>query len=182
MKFFFKKKSISKSNNDNDNYDSLFNKNDIKSSRNDLENQDNKKIPAKNINTNNQKTIKNPENKTEDYSDDDNNSHMKKTNNEIEEEKEICYFCKKEIDEEWKKPSWKWNLDKDVKICLDCYDKKEKEFNKLQNYCFICNSKLKFIRYNPKPEWKLKGQLCRKCWDDENIKYKSQVKSKSKNN
>jgi hypothetical protein len=22
-----------------------------------------------------------------------------------------------------------------------------------------------FIRYKPKPNWKIEGELCRKCWD-----------------
>ncbi len=85
-----------------------------------------------------------------------------------------CHFCKKTIDEgEWKKPHWKWNLDNKEKICLECYKKQEEKFEKLLNYCSICESKLKFIRYNPKPEWKLKGQLCRKCWDLEDYKFKN---------
>jgi hypothetical protein len=85
----------------------------------------------------------------------------------------ICYDCKEKLDEEWKTPHWKWNLDKNTKFCIKCYMMKETEYEKLMGCCIACNSKLKFIRYNPKPEWKLRGQLCRKCWDSQNEKHKS---------
>ena len=95
------------------------------------------------------------------------------------EEKEvefICHHCKEKIDEDWKEPHWKWNLDKNTKFCMKCYGTKEIEYEKLKNYCVVCNSKLKFIRYNPKPEWKLIGQLCRMCWDSQNHKHKADKK------
>lgn len=91
-----------------------------------------------------------------------------------DENENVCNRCKEKLSEEWKKPNWKWNLDKDIKFCLNCYDIKEKEHEKIMNYCIICDSKLKFLRYNPKPEWKIKGQLCRKCWDYKNAEYKSE--------
>ncbi|HEX5519051.1 MAG TPA: hypothetical protein VFX18_01280 [Candidatus Nitrosocosmicus sp.] len=84
------------------------------------------------------------------------------------DQEERCNNCKEKVENDWKKPNWKWNMDKDTKLCLKCYSSKEKEYEKLLNYCAICNSKLKFFRYNPKPRWKLKGQLCRKCWDLQN--------------
>ena len=34
-----------------------------------------------------------------------------------------------------------------------------------KNFCGICGTKLGFIRYNPKNNWKIKGQLCKNCWD-----------------
>ena len=88
----------------------------------------------------------------------------------------ICHRCKEKIEEEWKEPHWKWNLDKNTKLCTKCYGAKEMEYEKLTNYCVVCNSKLKFIRYNPKPEWRLRGQLCRMCWDSQNHKYKGDKK------
>ncbi len=91
-----------------------------------------------------------------------------------EEEDDLCNRCKQKLDEEWKKPHWKWNLDNNIKFCLDCYNIKETEYEKILNYCILCDSKLKFLRYNPRPEWKIKGQLCRKCWDSKNSEFKSQ--------
>lgn len=91
-----------------------------------------------------------------------------------DENEDICNRCKEKLSEEWKKPNWKWNLDKGIKFCLNCYEIKEKEHENIMNYCIICDSKLKFLRYNPKPEWKIKGQLCRKCWDYKNAEYKSE--------
>ncbi len=93
---------------------------------------------------------------------------------EEEEEDNLCNRCKEKLDEDWKKPHWKWNLDRNIKFCLNCYKIKEKEFEKILNYCIGCDSKLKFLRYNPRPEWKMKGQLCRKCWDSKNTESKSE--------
>jgi hypothetical protein len=91
-----------------------------------------------------------------------------------EEEREVtCHHCNEKLVSDWKEPHWKWNLDKNIKFCTRCYGIKETEYEKLMNHCTICNSKLKFIRYNPKPKWKIRGQVCRKCWDSENSKYKS---------
>ncbi len=89
------------------------------------------------------------------------------------EEEDICNQCKEKLDDEWKTSHWKWNLDKNIKFCIKCYKIKEKEYEKLINDCALCKSKLKFIRYNPKSEWKIKGQLCRKCWDNKNAEFKS---------
>ena len=85
----------------------------------------------------------------------------------------FCKFCNEKLDIVWKKPHWKWDIDNNIKICSNCYNLKEKEYKRNLNYCNICSSKLKFIRYNPKPEWKMEGQLCRRCWDIKNNDYKS---------
>jgi len=37
--------------------------------------------------------------------------------------------------------------------------------SKAKNFCSICGIKIGLIRYNPKPKWKIDGQLCKKCWD-----------------
>ncbi len=94
----------------------------------------------------------------------------------VDSETEIdkCIRCEEILTEDSRKPNWKWNLNNNRKLCLKCYTIKEKEYEKLINFCAICDSKLKFLRYNPKPEWKIIGQLCRKCWDIQNAKYKSQ--------
>jgi len=84
----------------------------------------------------------------------------------------ICNRCKKKLKEERKRPHWKWNFDKNLRYCDKCYKIKEDDYEKLINYCIICNSKLGFIRYNPKPKWKIVGQLCRTCWDNCNQKVK----------
>ena len=86
------------------------------------------------------------------------------------ESKFTCDECKKKLDEEGKRPHWKWNFDRNLRFCEKCYKIKGDDYEKLMNYCIICNSKLGFIRYNPKPKWKIKGQLCRKCWDNKNTK------------
>lgn len=112
------------------------------------------------------------------------NSSRLETNEEFKvskdpkEEKKgvICHHCKEKVDEEWREPHWKWELDKNTKFCMKCYGTKEIEYEKLMNYCIVCSSKLKFIRYNPKPEWKLRGQLCRMCWDSQNRKHKGDKK------
>ncbi len=90
------------------------------------------------------------------------------------EEDDICSRCKEKLREVWKKPHWKWNMDKNIRLCFNCYKIKEIEYEKRINYCIICDTKLKFFRYNPRPEWKMNGQLCRKCWDSKNITYKNE--------
>ncbi len=96
------------------------------------------------------------------------NSHpMKsKTNSQI------CLVCKNLISGEIKKPEWKWNLSTNQSMCIECYERKSKEYEKLINYCNECNKKLGFIRYNPKPLWGMNGQLCRTCWDIKNSTFK----------
>ena len=81
---------------------------------------------------------------------------------------QICFMCKKIIAGESKKPEWKWNLDTSQSMCVQCYERKSKEYEKIRNCCNQCNKKLGFIRYNPKPLWGINGQLCRSCWDLKN--------------
>ena len=85
---------------------------------------------------------------------------------------QVCFACKNLISGEIKKPEWKWNLNSSQSLCNDCYEKKSKEYEKINNYCNECNKKLGFIRYNPKPLWGMKGQLCRICWDLKNSTFK----------
>ena len=113
------------------------------------------------------KTTKNTVSDNEDKKDDE---------GEIVVDEYICNRCKKKLDEEGKRPHWKWNFDKNLRYCDKCYKIKEDDYEKLINYCITCNSKLGFIRYNPKPKWKIKGQLCRKCWDNKNSKYEAKNK------
>jgi hypothetical protein len=54
-------------------------------------------------------------------------------------------------------------------LCSDCYAKKGYEFERRINFCNSCSKKLGFIRYNPKPKWKMTGQMCKNCWDSKNI-------------
>ncbi len=85
---------------------------------------------------------------------------------------QICFACKKMISGEIKKPEWRWNLSTSQPMCIQCYERKSKEYEKINNYCNECNKKLGFIRYNPKPLWGIKGQLCRTCWDLKNSTFK----------
>ena len=53
-----------------------------------------------------------------------------------------------------------------VYSCLRCATKvSSSELNRLPEIKCICGNKLGLIRYNPKSSWKIKGQLCRNCWD-----------------
>ena len=97
-----------------------------------------------------------------------------KEQEEIEKQKEEenrCSFCRSKLNSEYKKlkPKWQWNLEKGIILCKNCFEKKDKEFERERNYCSQCGSYLKFIRYNPKPKWNIKGQLCRQCWDERNL-------------
>ena len=88
----------------------------------------------------------------------------------IEEAPHECGICKKEITLEIdkNKPRWQWNMESGSMLCKNCYDSKEAQYNKILNFCTICNKKIGFIRYNPKPKWEIEGQLCRECWDKKN--------------
>ena len=83
-----------------------------------------------------------------------------------------CFMCKEKISSEIKKPEWKWNLNTIQPMCIVCYERKSKEYEKIINYCNECNKRLGFIRYNPKPLWGVNGQLCRACWDLKNSTFK----------
>jgi ribosomal protein S14 len=52
-------------------------------------------------------------------------------------------------------------------LCKKCFDEKESGFGKEKNFCSICGNKMGFIRYNPKGDWKIKGQLCKDCWNSQ---------------
>ena len=63
---------------------------------------------------------------------------------------------------------WQWDMEQQGLLCKTCFDKKETDFNSKKAFCThqkICGVKLGFFRYNPKSNWKVSGQLCRKCWD-----------------
>jgi hypothetical protein len=79
-----------------------------------------------------------------------------------------CSLCNKFIELNKKRARWQWNMESDRVLCNECYDKKEEEYMKRVNFCAGCNRKLGFVRYNPKPAWKVNGQLCRQCWDEYN--------------
>ena len=80
---------------------------------------------------------------------------------------DICSVCKKELSLETdkNKPRWQWNMEHGSILCKSCYERKALDYEKKLNYCTLCNSRMGFIRYNPKPKWNIDGQLCRKCWD-----------------
>ena len=91
-----------------------------------------------------------------------------------EKEDRTCDICNNVIalDTDKKKPEWKWNMDMGTVFCPQCYEKTKADFNRKLNFCAICDIKMGFIRYNPKPKWRIDGQLCRKCWDEQNLKSK----------
>ena len=106
------------------------------------------------------------------------NSNAKKPQDTIGDEKDIpskCGICDTNIitDSESYKAKWQWNLDANLILCKRCYSLKNKEYEKRINYCAVCGNKMSFFRYNPKPKWKINGQLCRRCWDDSNRKWKN---------
>ena len=68
-----------------------------------------------------------------------------------------------------KNPRWQWALENDIALCEKCYNQKELDYQNKINFCLKCGKKIGFIRYNPKPKWKIDGQLCRKCWDTMNV-------------
>ncbi len=60
-------------------------------------------------------------------------------------------------------------MENDIYLCEKCYNQKELAYETKINFCVNCGKKIGFIRYNPKPKWKIDGQLCRKCWDTINV-------------
>ena len=80
-----------------------------------------------------------------------------------------CVMCgiEKDVPDLWE-PRWQWEM-KGL-LCKACFDKKEEAYNKLRDYCTICNTKFGFIRYDPKKEWSIKGQLCKNCWNTQKAK------------
>ena len=81
----------------------------------------------------------------------------------------FCSFCQCEVKANGLQANWKWNLEPNTLLCSECYTKKANEYERRINYCNSCQKKLGFIRYNPKPIWKLSGQMCRRCWDSKNV-------------
>jgi len=117
--------------------------------------------------------------KSMEYSGRSETSGDKKRNDLIEDEKKIspkCGGCNSETDSgsEQFRPKWQWNLDTSLILCKRCYSLKSKEYEKRINYCAVCGNKMSFFRYNPKPKWKIGGQLCRRCWDNSNTRWKNQ--------
>ena len=117
--------------------------------------------------------------KSMEYSGRSETSGDKKRNDLIEDEKKIspkCGGCNSDIDSgsEHYRTKWQWNLDTSLILCKRCYSLKSKEYEKRINYCAVCGNKMSFFRYNPKPKWKIGGQLCRRCWDNSNTRWKNQ--------
>ncbi len=80
-----------------------------------------------------------------------------------------CAICGKVLaSEDMNKPKWQWGLDSDRLVCKTCYQGRDAEHNKRMNFCALCNGRLGMFFYHPKPEWKIDGNLCRKCWDGRN--------------
>ena len=81
-----------------------------------------------------------------------------------------CFICHDIVDQDKKKkPKWQWGMENDIFLCEKCYIRKEQDYQTKLNFCVRCGIKIGFIRYNPKPKWKIDGQLCRKCWDTINV-------------
>lgn len=90
----------------------------------------------------------------------------------LEEIKENhCSICGKLNETTKKRPRWQWNMEAETVLCVECFDKREQEYKIRLDFCNNCNGKLGIIRYNPKTNWKVNGQLCRRCWDNFNKKY-----------
>ena len=85
-------------------------------------------------------------------------------------EPDTCAICKEQLGDIAVKPRWQWEMESGTLLCQPCFNKKDADFNKKLNFCATCGAKMGFIRYNPKPAWKVSGQMCRKCWDGMNKK------------
>lgn len=85
-----------------------------------------------------------------------------------QEEPDHCAMCKSELGDVAVKPRWQWEMEPGTLLCQSCFGKKEAEYSKRLNFCSTCGAKIGFIRYNPKPAWKIQGQMFRKCWDERN--------------
>jgi len=95
---------------------------------------------------------------------------QKEEEEKINKKQNQCFICNNNIDpEKKKKPRWQWNMDSDIFLCEKCYDQKELAYQTKINFCVHCGKKIGFVRYNPKPQWKIDGQLCRQCWDTINV-------------
>jgi len=95
---------------------------------------------------------------------------QKEEEEKINKKQNQCFICNDFIDpEKKKKPRWQWAMENDIYLCEKCYNQKELAYQNKINFCVNCGKKIGFIRYNPKPKWKIDGQLCRKCWDTINV-------------
>lgn len=83
-------------------------------------------------------------------------------------EPDHCAVCKQDLGDIAVKPRWQWNMEPGTLLCQRCFNNKDADHNKKLNFCSVCGTKMGLIRYNPKPAWKVEGQLCRKCWDGRN--------------
>jgi hypothetical protein len=97
---------------------------------------------------------------------------LKKEEEKMRLEKDFgnCSTCGKQFvsKSEKNQPRWQWNMEPGTMLCKSCHKKKEADYQKKLNLCAVCDKKMGFIRYNPKPKWKVDGQLCRQCWDEQN--------------
>ena len=95
---------------------------------------------------------------------------QKEEEEKINKKQNQCFVCNNIIEsEKKKKPRWQWDMENDIFLCEKCYNQKESAYQTKINFCVKCGKKIGFIRYNPKPKWKIDGQLCRKCWDTINV-------------
>jgi hypothetical protein len=88
----------------------------------------------------------------------------------LEHKQDSCSLCNKTLNFEidTRKPRWYWNLEPGSIICINCFQKKQSEYDIKINFCSLCKNRMGFFRYNPKPKWQIQGQLCKECWDSTN--------------
>ena len=64
--------------------------------------------------------------------------HMEKQQ-ELKEQEHIkesyCSLCNIFIESDKKNPKWQWNMESNIVLCPECYDKKQKEYEKSINFC-----------------------------------------------
>lgn len=114
--------------------------------------------------------------KTMEYSEDTHQREKQRQHRNEEHELETakCAVCDGTSEVEQLKPKWQWNMDSNSMLCKRCFARKDLEYEKRINYCALCGTKMSFFRYNPKPRWRVEGQLCRRCWDTSNARWKNQ--------
>lgn len=118
--------------------------------------------------------------KTMEYSVQHESRYDKERQETNEEKNELafleCGLCSTEFTSEADllRPKWQWNMEMGLKLCKQCYAVRNSEYERRINFCALCGKKLSFFRYNPKPKWKMEGQLCRSCWDSSNTQWKRQ--------
>ena len=82
---------------------------------------------------------------------------------------ENCELCGKNLESRDTYELHK-GLNLSSRVCAECFEIKRKEVDKKLENCITCGKKLGFFRYNPRREWNIDGQLCRKCWSSHNMK------------